>query len=85
MPTYEYRCVACGHVFEQQQSITEAPVAECPKCRGKVHRIISGGTGFILKEGTRSQHENGCSLEMEARTCCGRDERCEKPPCGDLQ
>jgi len=52
MPTYEYGCTACGHEWEETQRITEAPKEICPKCaEGKAHRLISGGTNFILKGG----------------------------------
>jgi putative FmdB family regulatory protein len=50
--TYEYACTACGHEWEAEQSIREAPLKKCPKC-GKLHakRMISRGAGFILKGG----------------------------------
>lgn len=86
MPTYEYECATCSLRFELQQAITEKPLTECPECRGKVHRLISGGTGFILKglgHGSVKGHEGECSLDRVGKTCCGRDERCGKPACGD--
>src|ERR1051326_3238727 len=50
MPTYEYRCDACGHAFEKFQSMTAAPVRKCPKCgKNKVRRLISTGAGLIFK------------------------------------
>lgn len=50
MPTYEYICNACGHEFEKFQSITAAPVKECPECgKKKASRKISVGAGFIFK------------------------------------
>jgi putative FmdB family regulatory protein len=50
--TYEYACSACGHEWEAEQSIREAPLKKCPKC-GKLQakRMISRGAGFILKGG----------------------------------
>jgi putative FmdB family regulatory protein len=52
MPTYEYACAACGHEWDQVQRITEPPVELCPKCaKSAAHRLISGGTNFILKGG----------------------------------
>src|ERR1700733_13909689 len=52
MPTYEYACAACGHQWEQVQRIVEAPIEVCPKCaKSSAHRLISGGTNFILKGG----------------------------------
>ncbi|WP_041623454.1 FmdB family zinc ribbon protein [Spirochaeta thermophila] len=49
MPTYEYECTSCGHVFEAFQSISEEPIRECPECGNTVRRLISGGTGVIFK------------------------------------
>ncbi|MCB2201488.1 zinc ribbon domain-containing protein [bacterium] len=49
MPTYPYRCKACGFEFEEFQAITEDPIEVCPKCGGETHRIISGGAGLIFK------------------------------------
>jgi putative FmdB family regulatory protein len=50
MPTYEYKCTACGHDFEKFQSMTAAPIRQCPKCKkNKVKRLISAGGGLIFK------------------------------------
>jgi putative FmdB family regulatory protein len=50
--TYEYLCTACQHVWEQEQSISEAPLKACPKCQKETaKRQVSGGAGFILKGG----------------------------------
>jgi putative FmdB family regulatory protein len=51
MPTYEYRCHACGHEFETEQRITENALKDCPQCNApKLERLISGGA-FHLKGG----------------------------------
>jgi putative FmdB family regulatory protein len=47
MPIYEYQCARCG-TFEVSQRITDAPLASCPKCRGKVTKLISQSS-FQLK------------------------------------
>jgi len=49
MPTYEYECDSCGYVFEKFQPIVGPPVKKCPKCGGRVQRVIHGGSGFIFK------------------------------------
>ncbi|MEO0084596.1 MAG: FmdB family zinc ribbon protein [candidate division WOR-3 bacterium] len=49
MPTYEYQCIKCNHHFELFQKITDTPVTTCPVCKGKVKRLISGGSGLIFK------------------------------------
>jgi len=49
MPTYEYRCSACG-TFDVFQSMKDAPLSVCPKCRKrKVRRQISRGAGILFK------------------------------------
>jgi len=40
MPTYGYRCSNCGHEFEIQQKITDPPLKACPKCQGKLSKIL---------------------------------------------
>ena len=50
--TYEYACTACGHAWEAEQSISAAPLTECPNCHhATAKRQVSGGAGFILKGG----------------------------------
>jgi len=76
MPTYTYLCGHCGE-FDLRQSILEPALVACPQCEGSVKRIITGGVGFIMKgEGTSGSH---CENETP---CCGRETRCDRPPCG---
>ncbi len=49
MPTYDYECSSCGHIFELRQSIAAEPVKTCEKCKGEVKRHIGSGTGIIFK------------------------------------
>jgi len=49
MPTYEYKCQDCGWTFERFQSMKDKSLEKCPKCNGKVQRLISGGGGIIFK------------------------------------
>src|SRR4051812_4166999 len=50
MPTYEYKCNACGHRFEKFQSMSAEPIRKCPKCgKMKVQRLIGTGAGLIFK------------------------------------
>src|ERR1051325_4032822 len=50
MPTYDYRCKACGHLFETVHGMTAPVLRKCPKCgKLKLERLISGGAGVIFK------------------------------------
>jgi len=40
MPTYGYRCSNCGHEFEIQQRMSDVPLKACPKCQGKLNKIL---------------------------------------------
>lgn len=49
MPTYEYECTKCGHVFEEFKPMSAPKRERCPECRGKVERLVSGGMGVVFK------------------------------------
>ena len=49
MPTYEYECDKCKKHFDLFHSMTETKIQKCPKCGGKTHRLIGGGSGVIFK------------------------------------
>jgi len=47
MPIYEYHCQKCG-IIEITQKITDKALSRCPKCKGKIKKLISH-TSFQLK------------------------------------
>ena len=50
MPTYEYRCRACGQTFERFQKMSDDPVRTCPDCgEDAAQRLISSGGGLVFK------------------------------------
>ena len=50
MPTYDYRCDACGHEMEVFQSMSDDRLTECPGCGGStLRRLIGAGAGIIFK------------------------------------
>ena len=49
MPTYDYQCRKCGHTLEYFQSFSEPDLKKCPKCGGKLNRLIGMGAGIIFK------------------------------------
>ena len=50
VPTYEYKCPACGE-FEKEQRMSDPPLKKCPHCGKTVTRLVGGGGGFVLKGG----------------------------------
>lgn len=49
MPTYDYKCLSCSNKFEVFQSMNSKLLEKCPKCGGKVKRLIGAGSGPIFK------------------------------------
>ncbi|MEX2219029.1 MAG: FmdB family zinc ribbon protein [Phycisphaerales bacterium] len=50
MPTYDYKCRACGHAMELFQSMTEPSKRKCPKCgKNRLERLIGTGAALLFK------------------------------------
>jgi len=50
MPTYDYECTQCKHLWDEFQSITSKPTRKCPACgKLKAKRIIGAGAGILFK------------------------------------
>ena len=49
MPTYDYRCDACGHRFEMTQSIKDDPITICPNCGAEAVVKVFGVPGIAFK------------------------------------
>lgn len=72
MPLYEYKCNECGKVSEFLVGVSDADAGrECSSC---------GSTNLskMISASAVPTHP----LPKGGKTCCGRDERCDSPPCG---
>lgn len=50
MPTYDYKCDACGHEFELFQSISDPVKRKCPECsKLKLRRLFGTGAAVVFK------------------------------------
>jgi putative FmdB family regulatory protein len=49
MPTYEYRCNACGEHLEVVQSFSDEPLQKCPNCGKKALRKVFSPVGIVFK------------------------------------
>jgi putative FmdB family regulatory protein len=56
--TYEYQCRSCGHQWEAEQRITEAPQTQCPSCEKETAMRLISKTSFIL-EGKNWESKDG--------------------------
>jgi len=77
MPLYEYKCTDCSNDFEILQYSYKDTAVVCPDCGSTAEKVISAGAGFIVKKSGNTHSDCG-----HAAPCCGRDARCDKPPCG---
>lgn len=79
MPTYDYKCEKCQNEFEIFQSITADHLTECPdkNCGGKIKKLISKGSGFVLKGSgfyqtdykNKPKTSEGCGSKEECSSC----------------
>jgi putative FmdB family regulatory protein len=48
VPTYQYRCTACGEDVEAVQSFSDNALTECPACGGPLRKVFSA-VGVVFK------------------------------------
>ena len=67
MPTYQYRCTACDHAFEEFQSFTDEALSVCPVCGGGLRKVFNAvgvvfkGSGFYRNDSRASANGPGSS------------------------
>ena len=70
MPIYDYKCQECEKISEIFVRNPGSEVTKCPECGSEnMERIIS--FSYMIRMATSTP----------GTTCCGRTERCQKPPC----
>ena len=80
MPVYEYKCQACGVIFEARQKFSDDPFTECRECgSGPVEKLISLG-GFALKGNGWYQQGYGGAEKPAACASAGSSEGCAGCP-----
>jgi putative FmdB family regulatory protein len=86
MPTYEYVCKNCGHVFEIVQSMSDAPLIECPVCGGELRKVFAPpaisfkGSGFYATDhGKKSSKPSEPSTEGAKDPSGSKSEGGSKP------
>ncbi len=70
MPIYEYRCAHCGRISEIWQGVgTRSDSLQCRHCGDRRMEKLLSATHALMNP------------RPKGATCCGREERCNKPPC----
>ncbi|MFQ5700481.1 MAG: FmdB family zinc ribbon protein [Acidobacteriota bacterium] len=66
MPLYEYECKKCGHRFEVIQKFSDPPRRACPRCKGRVEKLLSApairfkGSGWYVTDyGNKAKDTDG--------------------------
>lgn len=73
MPTYQYRCKACGDDLEVQQSFTDDALTTCPSCGEEQLKKVFGniavtfkGSGFYKTDSRASSGSSSTSSSSES-------------------
>ena len=75
MPIYEYKCLECGKISEYFISANLKEKVVCKHCGSEnVKKVFSPVT--VLNSEASTNRRKG-------KTCCGREERCNTPPCAE--
>lgn len=79
MPTYQYKCLKCGHDFELFQKMNDEPVKECPECKGDVKRLLGAGAGTIFK-GSGFYHTDYKNAKTDSKSESKTETKSESKP-----
>jgi putative FmdB family regulatory protein len=91
MPTYGYRCGNCGHQFEILQKMSDEPLKTCPKCQGKLSKVLYPvgisfkGSGFYTTDygsgkDTGKSSSNGAAPSKEGSSETKPETKSESSP-----
>lgn len=73
MPTYEYRCSDCGHLFEVHQRIDEDSLTVCERCGGRLRKvfhpagIVFKGSGFYATDSRSASKKAGSKEDSDTK------------------
>ena len=74
MPTYQYRCTACGKELEAVQKFSDPALTTCPACSGELRKVYSAvgvvfkGSGFYATDSRRSSSASKPTPTPETKT-----------------
>ena len=71
MPIYDYECKSCGKITEIFQRTIKEKTVNCSNCGSTKMEKLFSAPGMVKV----------ADPSTKGVTCCGREERCEMPPC----
>jgi len=77
MPIYAYKCKDCEHQFDIRQRFSDEPLTGCPRCEGRIRRVIYPvgvvfkGSGFYVtdnRNGSTKGIKNGITKKNDEKS-----------------
>jgi putative FmdB family regulatory protein len=75
MPVYEYECEPCRVVYEARQRLNDAPLETCPRCGGRLARLLSAPR---VNRGNHASPTEAKYAKMSAREEIARERVLQK-------
>ncbi|MBI2761691.1 MAG: hypothetical protein HYX51_09735 [Chloroflexi bacterium] len=86
MPKYDYRCTACGSVYEKREGFDAPALQECPSCQGQARRVFSPpaivfkGSGWYKTDSRGSDSSAAPAAATETKTATAAEAKPEPKP-----
>src|SRR6266568_1582763 len=67
MPKYDYRCTACGVVYEKREGFDAPALQDCPECSGSARRVLTApaivfkGSGWYATDSRKGSADSDSS------------------------
>jgi putative FmdB family regulatory protein len=74
VPTYAYRCAACGHAFDIHQSFSDSALTVCSECGGPLRKqygsigVTFKGSGFYRTDSRSGASSSSSSSSTPAKS-----------------
>jgi putative FmdB family regulatory protein len=85
MPIYEYQCLDCGILHEIIQKMSDKPLMRCPRCSGKLQKLISQstfhlkGSGWYATDYSKKSNNAAPSKKREEKSEDKKKEKSSQP------
>ena len=79
MPVYEYECSECGNIEEAFQKMSDPPLKECSKCKGKLKKLVSHSSFHLKGSGWYVTDYGGSKTGSCSTNSCPKNNKGCKP------